>query len=227
MSADVKASRRLKSKYKRLLTELEYLYSKLDYVTEEHAHRKEEFQEDFLEFCEEHGYDCTSQKTRDTYQKKQVDPYIVDLNDADFAEIEDELQEDLEHSGDGTKDLKNLYRKIATQTHPDKLLKEKQESAKERKKRLFLEAKEALEQNNFFKMAQIAKELDVELPEPTHQHLVWMRQEKTKIEKTISGVKETFEWAYGEDSPQIPKVNLFYRYAKIIGCVKLEKEIHV
>ena len=227
MSGDVKASRRLKSKYKRLLTELEYLYTKLDYITEEHAIRKEEFQEDFVEFCEEHGYDCTTKKTQETYEEKQIDPYVVNLDDQELDEIQDDLEEDPEDLGDESKDLKNLYRKIATQTHPDKLIAEKQESIKEKKKRLFLEAKKALEDSNFFKMAKIAKELDVELPEPTRQQLVWMRSEKKKIEKTIDSVQRTFEWIYGDEHPEVPKVNLFYRYAEIIGCVKLQKEIRV
>tara|TARA_Y100001938_G_C8096092_1_gene438241 strand:+ start:2184 stop:2861 length:678 start_codon:yes stop_codon:yes gene_type:complete len=225
MSGDVKASRRLKSKYKRLLTELEYLYTKLDYVTEEHELRKQEFQEDFLEFCEEYDYDCNTQKTQETYQEKQVDPYIVDLTEQEISEIEEDLEND--DLDDSARDLKNLYRKIAVQTHPDKLLAEKQESVKEKKKRLFLEAKQALEDSNFFKMAQIAKELDVELPEPTNQQLVWMRSEKKKIEKTIDGVKQTFEWVYGNEGPTVSKVNLFSRYAEIIGCVKLQKEIRI
>ena len=227
MSGDVKSSRRLKSKYKRLLAELEFLYSKLEYVTEEHMLRKEEFQEDFLEFCEEYGYDCTTQKTQETYNKKQFDPYAADLNDLEHDEIEQDLEEDIESSNDGSKDLKNLYRKIAVQTHPDKLLAEKQENVKNRKRKLFLEAKNALEDSNFYKMAQIAKELEIDLPEPTHQQLVWMRSEKKKIEKTINGVGQTFEWIYGENNSQVPKINLFYRYAEIIGCVKLQKEIRI
>tara|TARA_E500000331_G_C17259773_1_gene714703 strand:- start:2437 stop:3120 length:684 start_codon:yes stop_codon:yes gene_type:complete len=227
MPADVKSSRRLNAKHKRLLTELQYLYSQLDYITEEHSLRKEEFQEDFLDFCEEYGYDCTTPKSQETYQEKSVDPYVVDLNDQEIDEIEEDLEEDLEESDDGTRDLKNLYRKIAVQTHPDKLLSEKKEEIKDKKKRLFMEAKRALEDGNFFKMAQIAKELDVDLPPPTHQQLVWMRSEKKKIEKAVEGVKQTFEWIYGEEKPPVPKINLFYRYAEIIGCVKLEKEIRV
>ena len=209
------------------MAELEFLYSKLEYVTEEHALRKEEFQEDFLEFCELYGYDCSTQKTRDTYQEKQFDPYRADLSSLECDEIEKDLEEYDEVSEDGSKDLKNLYKKIAVQTHPDKLVSEKQESIKNRKRKLFIEAKKALEDSNFYKMAQIAKELGVELPKPTHQQLVWMRSEKKKIEKIINGIGKTFEWIYAENNPEVPKINLFYRYAEIIGCVKLQKEIRI
>lgn len=225
MSGDVKPSRRLKHKHKRLLTELEYLYSELDYYKEEHIFRKSEFQEEFLDFCEKYGYDCNSQKTIDTYQQKQVDPYRVKIEEDEQKEITDDLFDDEgEDEGSSKKDLKNLYKKIATKTHPDKLISEPEELIKSRKKKLFLDARSALEKQNFFKMSQIANELGIELPPPNDQQLMWMRTEKKKIEKTIDGIKQTFEWVYGEAEISVPRINLFYRYVEAIGCIKLEKE---
>jgi len=223
MSGDVRASRRLKHKYKRLFTKLEYLYSELDYHKEEHGYRKQEFQEAFLEFCDDHGYDCSTRKVIETYEQKQTDPYKVRLDDQEQQEIIEDLFDEPDED-DSERDLKNLYKKIAVQTHPDKLMFEEIEAIKEKKKRLFLEAKEALEQENFYRMSQIASELGLELPEPNDQQLKWMRTEKKKIEKVLEGITQTFEWVYGEENQSAPKINLFYRYVDIIGCVKLEKE---
>lgn len=227
MPGGTRANRRLKAKYKRLLTELEYLYSELEFHQEEHTVRKEEFQEEFLEFCEEHGYDCTTRKTHEAYEQQQFDPYKVHLSEDEERSLSDDLFDNDLDPQESEKDLKNLYKKIATKTHPDKLLYEDIEGAKERKKKMFLEAQSALQEENYYKMLQLAKELGIELPEPNEQQVMWMRAEKKKIEKIISGITQTFEWVYGEENPSMPKVNLFYRYVDIIGCVKLQKEIRI
>lgn len=228
MAGRDRASRQIRSKYRRLLRELKYLYSELEYYTEEHEIRKGEFQEDFLVFCEEYGYDCSTRKTLEKYQEKQFDPYRSAVGEEEAKLIEEEVYNDPSDESidpsDAEKDLKTLYKKIATCTHPDKLTKEELEATKLKKKQLFMEAKKALENKDFYRLSQIAEELGLELPEPTRQQLVWMRKEKAKIEKIIQGISGTFEWVYGEDNPSMPKINLFYRYVDIIGCVKLQKE---
>ena len=223
-------SRQVKAKYRKLLRELRYLYSELDYYAEEHGHRKKEFAEDLEFFCEEFDYDCTTLKTAEEYQKKQVDPYRQEVTSEESDEIQDDVEQGTEDEpadpDDAEKDLKTLYRKIATQTHPDKLINEEVEAARERKKRLFLEAREALENKDYYKLSQVADELGIELPRPTRQQLVWMRKEKKKIEKTIKSITETYEWVYGEAEAADARNNIFHSYVKVIGCVK-RKEIKI
>ena len=136
------------------------------------------------------------------------------------------MENEPEDPDDASKDLKALYKKIATQTHPDKLINEEIEAVKQRKNKLFLEAKAALENKDFFRLSQIAEELGLDLPEPTRQQLVWMRKEKKKIEKVRKSIAETFEWVYGETEDEAARTNIFHRYVQIIGCVK-RKEIRI
>ena len=223
-------SRQVKAKYRKLLRELRYLYSELEYHTEEHEHRKREFAEDLQLFCEEFGYDCTTLNTAEQYEKKQVDPYAQNITSEENDEIKSAVEEGLEDAppdpDDAEKDLKTLYKKIATQTHPDKLINEQIEAARKRKQRLFMEAREALESKDYYKLSQIAEELGIELPEPTRQQLVWMRKEKKKIEKTVEAITKTYEWVYGEAEAADARNNIFHSYVDVIGCVKT-KEIKI
>lgn len=227
MSKDKRSHRRLQAKYKRLINELGFLYSDLDYHAEEHEYRKKEFNDEFFKFCEENGYDCSRRETFETFEKKQTDVYNQKVTKQEAKEIKEEVEQDLGDEttpSDSQKDIKTLYRKIAIETHPDKISESELEAIKKKKNKLFREAKAAMDDKNFFKLTQIASELGVELPEPTKQQLVWMEEEKKKIQKTLSGIQKTYEWVCAEESPPQPKEIMFQQYAETIGCVKLQKE---
>ena len=229
MSGKDRTNRRLLAKYKKLIGELRYLYTNLDYHKEEHGYRKEDFNDTFRDWCEEFGYDCSSLKTRETFEEKQVDPYKQKVTKKELEEIQEKVYNDPEElsedSEDAEKDLKALYKKIATKTHPDKLTFEEEESIKEKKRQLFMEAKQAFDEQNFFRLSQIAEQLGVELPPPSKQQLVWMSEEKKRIEKIISNIEQTYEWVCGEpENPNMTLEMLYRQYAETIGCVKLEKE---
>ena len=219
----------LLSKYRKLIRDLQFLYSELEYFTEEHEFRKQEFHEDFTKYCEDAGYDCSRRETAEQFEKKQVDVYNAEISESEMDEINSEVMEDPEDESidpdDAERDLKTLYKKIATHTHPDKIKESELEEARNRKKQLFMDAKQAVDEKNFYRLCQIAEELGVDLPPPTRQQLLWMRKEKKKIEKIIAGVKQTFEWVSGEDDQLDSKKELFRRYTQAIGCVKLEKVV--
>jgi hypothetical protein len=220
--------RRLRAKHKKLLGELRYLYTDLEYHEEEHGYRKQEFQDSFKEWCGENGYDCFTSQARKTFEEKQVDPYKQEVTEKELKEIQEEVYNDPEELSedpdDAEKELKALYKKIATKTHPDKLLRETEDSIKKRKQRLFMEAKQAYDNKNFFRLSQIAEELGVDMPPPSKQQLVWMREEKKRVEKIIESIAKTYEWICCEEGLEMPIEILYQQYADIIGCVKLEKE---
>ena len=229
MSGNDRINRRLRAKHKKLIGELRYLYTDLEYHKEEHQFRKEDFNDSFRNWCEEYGFDCSRPSTQETFNEKQSDPYKQKVTKKELKEIKEEVYNDPEELSedpeDAEKDLKTLYKKIATKTHPDKLTSEEEESIKERKRKLFMEAKEALDEQNFFKLSQIAEELGVELPPPSKQQLVWMKEEKKRIEKIIHNIEQTYEWVSGEPhNPNMTLEMLYRQYADVIGCVKLEKE---
>ena len=199
MSEKDRANRRLLAKHKKLISQLRHLYVDLDYHKEEHEFRRQEFQESFMDWCDENGFDCSTLKTRETFEKKQTDPYKQEVTEKELKEIEEEVYNDPEElsedSDDAERDLKALYKKIATKTHPDKLTQEEQ-ATKERKRQLFMEAKAAFDDGNFFKLSQIAQELGVDMPPASKQQLVWRREEKKLVEKSLklmsgSAVKKT------------------------------------
>ena len=72
MSGKDRTNRRLRVKHKKLIGELRYLYTDLEYHTEEHEFRKEEFNESFRDWCDEFGFDCSRPETRETFNEKKV-----------------------------------------------------------------------------------------------------------------------------------------------------------
>lgn len=227
MSGNDRTTRRLQAKYKKLIGQLRYLYTDLDYHKEEHEFRKQEFHEAFFDWCEQHSYDCSTLKTQKTFEEKQVDVYDQEVTEKELKEIEDEIYNDpeelTEDPDDAEKALKLLYKKIATKTHPDKLMAEEEQSRR-KKQALFMEAKKAYDERNYFRLSQIAEQLGVDMPPASKQQLMWMREEKKKIEKIIENIEKTYEWLCGEENPMLPREVLYQQYADIIGCVKLEKE---
>lgn len=222
--SDSREKRRLSAKYKKLLNQLRYIYSDLEYHKEEHGYRKQDFQEAFNAFCKERGYDCSQRSSIEKFQEKQVDVYKAEVTDKEKEKIKEETDAEIqeeESPDDPEREIKALYRKIAVQTHPDKISDAEALSIKEKKKRLFIEAKEAMDSRNFFRLSQIAEELGVELPPPSKQQLVWLREEKKRIEKIIAGICSTYEWAaMAEEGIGRPKEQLFEEYATILGCAR-------
>ena len=120
----------------------------------------------------------TTLNTAEQYEKKQFDPCAQNITPKTMkSERCREGLEDAPPDPETQKDLKTLYKKIAAQTLPDKLINEQIEAARKRKQRLFMEAREALENKDYYKLSQIAEELNIGY-RSHRQQLVWMRKKK-------------------------------------------------
>lgn len=92
-----------------------------------------------------------------------------------------------------SKDAESLFRKIATVTHPDKLIHLVAEE-RETKEELFREAKEAKEDDNLLKLHIIAADLNINIPEVTLENIVMFEGKISEIKSEIDAKKGTWMW---------------------------------
>lgn len=96
--------------------------------------------------------------------------------------------------------LKTVFRKIATQVHPDKLS-NKSEFEKEYKNILFEKARLSFETNDYHGIVEVAEELGIKPPPPTQQQVEMMKTTNNRMEKEINTIKNSivWNWYHGAD----------------------------
>ena len=86
-------------------------------------------------------------------------------------------------------DFKNLYRKITSKTHPDKV---KNNSKIE----IYIEATTAVDYNNWFELIKIAAKLNLELPKPSKEQIKWLKVLIKSLAQKLFIIKTSVGWQY-------------------------------
>ena len=102
---------------------------------------------------------------------------------------------------DASPEVKKMFKKIASQCHPDKLQDMDDGFEKTKKEQLYQKARQALENNDVLIMADVANELGVEIPEITETQLKQTEQKIISIKKELSMIESTavWHWFFTED----------------------------
>ena len=111
--------------------------------------------------------------------------------------------------------VKKIYRAIARKSHPDKLTEASKEEVKE-KEDLFKEAQTAIQQKDFLTLYEIAKRLDVELPEPEEGQIRLLTSNVNQIKKQLKLIKETTAWQWHHEEDEDRKEALLIQYMQYI-----------
>ncbi len=116
---------------------------------------------------------------------------------SDHADMEDSSS--AEKNADP--EVKKMFKKIAAQCHPDKLQDLPDGFEKRKKEQFYHKARMALDSNDIVLMADVANELDVEVPEIsaaqlklTEQKIIAIKNELHQIESTL-----VWHWFFTED----------------------------
>ena len=157
-------------KLKKLLFKLKYLYAELDECDYTFDKCKINFS---LEFQKKIG----KLKKKEKNVIKKVDEQIKNSK-LDNKKLDEDIN---------PKSFKNLYRKIAFETHPDK-------GYSKIKVKLFNEAKEAYTNGSWFNLVEIASILGIILPNPTKQQLESLSLEGKEINSKITIIKNSVSW---------------------------------
>lgn len=98
-------------------------------------------------------------------------------------------------------EVKKMFKKIASQCHPDKLQDLDDGFEKDKKKELYQKARQALENNDIVLMADVAQDLGVEIPEISEAQLKLTESKIISIKKELSMIESTavWHWFFTED----------------------------
>ena len=154
-----------KLKNKKLKLKSDYLRAELEEVNYEFQNCLLEFQRDFQEHLEKF-------KT-----KKKVE------------RVDSEIEFDIPKEK-----VNKVFKKIATKTHPDKLINENDDS--DRLVELYKEAQQSVERNDWSRVTQIADELDIDITDVEEDDSQYLEESIKSMEKKIKDIKKTFAWMW-------------------------------
>ena len=93
--------------------------------------------------------------------------------------------------------IKKLYRKIASETHPDKLVASGfSQGEVARKETIFKKAKEAYERDNWYTLYSVAVDLGIEVGEIDEKHIDWIEEDIKLTMGRISKMGQLFVWVW-------------------------------
>lgn len=168
----------VKIKYDKLVYELKFLEADLHYHNSILEKASAEFNAQCRSAIEDKGLEDVfygEKSAAEQHAKKQ----LADKEGAKKTKV--------------SKDTDLLFKKIATVTHPDKLL-NLEPAEREVKSEIFLKATAAKDEDNLLKLHLIAAELGIEIPEISHSNLLMFENKIVQIKDEIDSKKSTWMW---------------------------------
>ena len=90
--------------------------------------------------------------------------------------------------------VNKVFKKIATKTHPDKLINKTDDS--DRLIDLYKEAQQSVETKDWSRVSQIASELDIDITDVEEDDSVFLEETIKSIESKVDEIKQTFAWMW-------------------------------
>jgi len=113
------------------------------------------------------------------------------------------------------KETRDLFKKIATVTHPDKLI-DLPLPEKEKKEEKFMEATEAANEDKILSLHRIANEVGVELPEISEIQIAMFEDEISIHKQDIENLKKTWVWAWMNSPDEESRDIIMSRYVDFL-----------
>ena len=225
-------SKQLKYKLKKTLKNAEFVHADLEYHQEVSQDAIRNFQEEIARVMAKLS-DEDKQKLQD-YLNSQAPPgapprAVDPLSDEEESEesectdmipAEEELEETQEETAtiDRKAELKKLFYRIAERTHPDKLEASgfsDQEVA--RMERLFIRAKQAYDDDNWYILYALAIELDLSIDDPSDEQVEWIEEDIKKTLAKISAIANLTAWHWYVGDEEAKKNALKYYFHQVYG----------
>ena len=122
------------------------------------------------------------------------------MNENKKSEIKDKKEQ---------KEVKKVYRKIVSKTHPDKLIPLPNNTIKKKLIKQYKEAVNKYRDNDMVGLFDIADELDIKLPEIDESFIIKMENEIKSLKDRIKRYKDSNAWVWyhatGEKAEEILK----------------------
>ena len=206
--------KRIQAKHKKLLLELEFLYSDLEYHEDVFEEARREFHQSFSDYCDTHNINHETDIIKEEERKVEVsDPDKVTFRDEDGNVSDEEMEKEIREieKTERPDEVRKLFKQIATKTHPDKFS-NANNSEKSINKQVFLQAKAAAEENNYFKLQQIAQRLGVDLPKIDANRLKLMEKEAKRLKVKIQRIQKMVAWVWFDQDCDGKRNDVMQRY---------------
>jgi hypothetical protein len=140
----------------------------------------------------------------ETGRKKEIveESEAIENSDRNFDKEEKRKQKEREENREKheevmpeDKDLRDLFKKIALKTHPDKLL-DKDEEEIEHLTELYKDAASAAEVGDGMALLEIAYELGIPVKIDPEKEVEWLNKKIEMLKETVSEMKNTAEWIW-------------------------------
>jgi len=133
---------------------------------------------------------------------KNKEVFIDGETGEEFYVNPDEVEET--DTGDKQGIIKKLYRKIASETHPDKLISSGfSQGEVTRKESIFKKAKEAYERDNWYTLYSVAVDLGIEVGEIDEKHIDWIEEDIKLTMGRISKMGQLFVWVWYTSTDEV------------------------
>lgn len=188
----------MNKRIKLLLNEFEFL-TKQEKDTEDLLDESQtEFTKDIYQYMSDNGIEKNTPKKRAPKEKESSDLKI-----------------------NAPAKYKKLFRKIVSNTHPDKLDKDMDEKNKETYKEVYEETVEGYQSENYAPLLLNAMKLGIDLGEEFNDEVKMIEDIITEKKKSIENMKKTYAWIYyneldDEDEKKEYVKNYYEKYKKII-----------
>jgi len=140
------------------------------------------------------------QEERSLVKNKEI--FVDGQTGEEFYLNPDEI-EDSDDDDDKSKVIKKLYRKIASETHPDKLIASGFSQAQvERREGMFKKAKEAYERDNWYTLYSIAIDLGISPGDIDEKQISWIEEDVKLTMGRISRIGQLFVWVWYTSSDE-------------------------
>jgi hypothetical protein len=139
---------------------------------------------------------------KDTEEQKPTTPQESKQQPIPTAPNLDPDSEDIVEAKKEEKDenLKGVFKKIASQIHPDKL-QNLSEFERDYKKSLFEKARMALDTNDYYGIVEVAEELGIDPPPPSRKQIELMKKTNEELENKVNEIQNSvlWKWYYADE----------------------------
>ena len=166
----------LSKKFEKLKHKISYLNIEYEEINDIFKHARDTFISTMFEYCSRKGLEPPFKKECSTSNEKQKN----------------------------RKEIKELYREIAKQTHPDKTSGLSEQEVEARAE-LYQQATSGKASGDFNKILQVALDLDIEIQDINPELLETIEHEIRKMENKISKIKQDimYKWYYADPDTQL------------------------
>ena len=189
---------------KRLLKELDFYESDLEYKSELVNHVETTFIQSVNEYLDEHPTlkdvfdEKINKRIEDTINKKILSSEFIDQ---DVLSEDDEIDSKIENPK-----MRKLYREIVKQTHPDKIKNEKLNN-------LYIDAGKSYDNQDLFNIYSICDELGISYELDESENYI-LKDKIKSLQDKIKFIQSTFTWQWYYTEEEIEKNNIIKEYVK-------------